>query len=139
MKLTPHFELWEFEVSQTAARKGLNNSVPKELLPNVTRLAEFLEHVRQLLKSPIVISSGYRSPLVNKAVKGDKKSQHMQGLAADFRVPGYTVKEVCEILSKSRLQYDQLINEFGASGNGWIHISIPEKTKQPRRMYFDIV
>ena len=135
MKLSPHFELWEFEVSQTAARKRIDNSVPKELLPNVTRLAEFLEHVRQLLKSPIVISSGYRSPLVNKAVKGDKKSQHMQALAADFNVPGYTVKEVCEIISESRLQYDQLINEFGA----WIHISIPEKTKQPRRMYFDIV
>lgn len=135
MRLTPHFELWEFEVSQTAARKGLNNSVPPELIPNVTRLALFLEHIRILLKAPIVISSGYRSPLVNKAVKGDKKSQHMQGLAADFRVPGYTVKEVCEIISESRLQYDQLINEFGA----WIHISIPEKTKQPRRMYFNIV
>ena len=135
MKLSPHFELWEFEVSQTAARKGLNNSVPKELLPNVTRLAEFLEHVRQLLKSPIVISSGYRSLKVNKAVGGSPRSQHLLGLAADFNVPGYSVKEVCEILSESRLQYDQLINEFGA----WTHISIPEKTKQPRRMYFNIV
>ena len=134
MKLTPHFELWEFEVSQTAARKGLNNSVPKELIPNVTRLAEFLEHVRQLLKSPIIISSGYRSLKVNKAVGGSPRSQHLLGLAADFNVPGYTVKEVCEIISESRLQYDQLINEFGS----WIHLSIPEINKQPRRQYFSI-
>jgi hypothetical protein len=135
MKLTPHFELWEFEVSQTAARRGLDNKIPPNLMPNAIRLAEFLEHVRILVDAPIINSSVYRSPLVNKAVKGDKKSQHMQALAADFNVPGYTVKEVCEILSKSRLQYDQLINEFGA----WIHISIPEKGKQPRRMYFNIV
>lgn len=138
MKLTPHFELWEFEQSQTATRKGLDNRVPQEFLPNITRLAEFLEHVRQLLKSPIIISSGYRSLKVNKAVGGSPRSQHLLGLAADFNVPGYSVKEVCEILSESRLQYDQLINEFGSTGNGWIHISVSEQGKKPRRQYFSI-
>lgn len=132
MKLSPHFELWEFEVSQTAARKGIDNKIPPELIPNVTELAQLLEHVRILFNRPLIISSGYRSLKLNKAVGGASKSQHLTASAADFRIPGLTVKEVCEAINKSGIQFDQLINEFGQ----WIHISV---SKKPRRMYFDIV
>lgn len=132
MRLTKHFELWEFEKSQTAIRKGINNSIPVELIPNVTKLAEMLEKIREILKAPIIISSGYRCPELNWLIGGSTKSQHMTASAADFNVPGYTVKEVCEIISESKIPYDQLINEL----NSWIHISY---SATPRKQYFDIM
>lgn len=134
MRLTKHFELWEFEASETAARKGIDNTIPAELIGNVTRLAIFLEKIRTLLKAPIIISSGYRCPELNSIIGGSKTSQHMQALAVDFRVPGYSVHEVCEIIAESKLEYDQLINEF----NSWIHLSVPAEGKNARRMYFSI-
>lgn len=123
-QLTPHFSLAEMTVSETAARKGLNNTPAQPELQNLVRLCRVLEKVRTILdEKPILISSGYRSPAVNAAVGGSKTSAHMSGLAADFIVPGFGGPlVVCRTLQKhiQELGIDQLIWEFDT----WIHLGL---------------
>jgi len=131
MNLSPHFTLEELTVSETAARKGLDNTPPDDALFNLRRLALFLEDVRTAIGKPIRINSAYRSPEVNGSVGGKTTSQHCLGCAADIRVPGMTPNEVVKKLKDSKLQYDQLIREF----DSWTHISIPNtKDAKPRKM-----
>jgi zinc D-Ala-D-Ala carboxypeptidase len=131
MNLSTHFTLEELTVSETAARKGLDNTPPDDALFNLRRLALFLEDVRTIIGKPIRINSAYRSPEVNGSVGGKTTSQHCLGCAADIRVPGMTPNEVVKKLKASNLQYDQLIREF----DSWTHISIPNtKDAKPRKM-----
>ena len=120
MNLSPHFTLAEMTVSDVAARRGLPNMPPDDILPALTRTAQGLEAVRAVLGKPIIVTSGYRSPAVNRLVGGQPSSQHMKGEAADFICPGYgSPAEIVAALVKSAVQYDQCILEFGR----WVHIS----------------
>lgn len=126
-KLSPHFTLEEFTVSQTAARKGLNNTPSEDIVKVLTNTANQMEAVRKLLGVPIHINSGYRSPEVNKAVGGSKNSQHMTGEAVDFIAPGFgNVSAIVERIKSSGLVFDQLIDEYGS----WVHISFSSKPRK---------
>jgi zinc D-Ala-D-Ala carboxypeptidase len=81
MRLTDHFTLDELTHSQTAARLGLANDPPPDVVQTLIGTAHGLEMVRALLQAPLLISSGYRSPLVNRAVGGSPNSQHITGHA----------------------------------------------------------
>jgi len=130
--LSPHFTLEEFTVSQTASRKGLDNTPSESVLKELTKTAMQMEAIRKLLGVPITINSGYRSPDVNKAVGGAKNSQHLTGQAVDFIAPGFgSVSKIIDTIKKSGLQYDQLIDEYGA----WVHISFSDK---PRNQFLVI-
>ena len=130
MNLSEHFTLDELTVSETAARKGLDNIPDNDALMNLRRLALFLEKVRAVLNKPIKINSAYRSPKVNASVGGSKTSQHCLGCAADIRVGGLTPDQVVKLVVKSDLKYDQVIREF----DSWVHISIPNnETLKPRK------
>lgn len=127
-KLTSHFSLEEFTLSQTAARQGLDNTPSPEVAANLLRTATGLEAVRVVLGgAPINISSGYRSPAVNAAVGGAKNSQHLTGQACDFTAPRFgTVQQVFDAIKRSGIAYDQLIIEFGR----WVHISFADKPRK---------
>lgn len=126
MKLTEHFTLEELTVSETAARKGLDNHPNSDIITELTKLALFLENVRILVGKPIQVNSGYRSPEVNASVGGSKTSQHCKGQAADIRIKGMSPDDVMKALIKSDLPFDQLIREY----DSWTHVSISDK---PRR------
>ena len=124
MNLSPHFTLAEFVVSDTAARRGIDNDPPAELLHALKRTAQGLEAVRvRLGGAPIIVTSGYRSPALNAAVGGQPSSQHTRGEAADFIAPRFgSPTEVAAALRDSGVDYDQLILEFGR----WVHISFSQ-------------
>lgn len=127
MQLSPHFTLEEMIFSDTAARHGINNSAPPEVLANLKRTANGLERVRQLLNNNAIrISSGYRCKALNEAVRGQPNSQHMTGQAVDFTSPYGNPVQLVQLIKKSGMEYDQLICEF----NSWVHISF---TDDPRR------
>lgn len=88
IQFTPHFELREFVVSQTARDHGLDNTPPAEAVENLRALCvHTLEPLREALGLPIVITSGYRTRELNRLlVCHSNKSQHMSGEAADFHV-----------------------------------------------------
>lgn len=131
-KLSPHFKLAEFIKSDTAKRMGNENLPTPEHLANLTFTAENMELVRSLLGFPILISSGYRNPEVNRAVGGVPNSQHALGLAVDFSCPRFGSNfEVAKKISESNIQFDQLIYEVTNTGT-WIHISF-SKDRKPRR------
>jgi len=119
-KLTEHFTLEELFLSQTATRRGLDNTPPPEVVKNLKALCvNVLEPLRQLTGQPIVINSGYRSPTLNKLVKGAKNSQHVLGEAVDIICPALGQKKLFDLLRKSGLPFDQVIDEFGS----WVHVS----------------
>lgn len=120
-QLTPNFKLSEFERSDTAIQHGIDNSVPKALVPNIQRLAEFLQELREKLGGKrITISSGYRGDALNRMVGGVSTSSHSKGLAADISVSGMTTEELFQFIINSGLKYDQVIQEFGR----WVHVGL---------------
>lgn len=125
--LSPNFSLSEFLVSQTAARLGIANQPSNQHINNLERLAkDVLEPVRTLLGgNAIFISSGYRSPELNAAVRGAANSDHMEGQAADFTCPGFgPVLRIWELLrARDDIPFHQLIREFDQNNTGWVHIS----------------
>lgn len=124
MKLSEHFTLDELTLSDTAARRGLDNTPGPEELANLRRIANLLEQVRNLVDKPIVVTSGYRSPAVNLAVGSkSKNSAHIKGLAADINCPGIKPAALAAIIKCSDIQFDQLILEF----DRWVHIGLSEK------------
>lgn len=121
LKLSAHFWLSEFIVSQTAKRLGIENYPPPAIVIDLRRLAGRLEFVRALFGSPLFISSGYRCGELNTFVGGAKSSAHLQGLAADFVIPSYgTPLAICQRIADSKIAFRQLIHEYGS----WVHFSI---------------
>lgn len=125
-QLSKNFYLSEFTASQYATRHGLSNQPNEQQIKSLTALAQnILQPVRDHYRAPVIISSGYRSPLLNIKVGGSKTSQHCSGEAADFEIPGVSNKEVANWISRN-LNYDQLILEFYDGKNlnsGWVHCS----------------
>lgn len=125
-KLTPHFTLEELTHSQTAMRKGLDNTPNAVIINNLTITCANLETVRALLNAPLMISSGYRSPAVNRAVGGSATSAHTQGWAVDFICPGFgTPKQITDAIKESNIRLDQCIEE-----GTWVHISFAPTMRQ---------
>lgn len=137
MTLSPHFALAEFCVSDTAARRGIDNTPPGHIIPALERTALGLEAVRvRLGTAPITITSGYRSLPLNRLIGSKDSSQHVMGEAADFICPRFgTPKEIVAALRDSGIPFDQLILEFAGKGAGWVHVSF---TDHPRRMALEI-
>jgi zinc D-Ala-D-Ala carboxypeptidase len=129
VNLSPNFTLAELTASQTAARRGFDNTPNATEIANLVRVAALLEEVRALLNKPILINSGFRSKQVNDAVGSRDTSQHRIGCAADIRVPGMTPREVVEACIAANIGYDQIIEEFGS----WTHISVPDSPSRPPR------
>ncbi len=130
--LSKNFDLTEFTISQTAARSGIDNTPSHADAANLKRLVTtVLQPLRDKLGKPISISSGYRSPLLNRAIGGSPTSAHMAGRAADIHVPGLTVAQVMKAVRDLKLPVDQVIDEFGQ----WLHVGIATTGAQPRNQY----
>ena len=127
MKLTENFSLAEMIVSPTAKKLGLSNTPTPEHIENMRYCCEkILEPVRAHFGKSVQINSSYRSPLVNEAVGGSKTSQHVNGQAIDFEIPGIDNKVVADWIGDN-LEFDQVILEFytkGDKNSGWVHASI---------------
>lgn len=112
MELSPYFTLQELIHSNTAIRKGIDNTPSEEVINNLRVLCEqLLTPLRIALDKPIKVTSGYRSPKLNKFIGGAKKSQHTLGQAVDIQVSGMTTEELF-LFIKDNFNYDQLIQEF---------------------------
>ena len=126
MKLTKNFSLLELTKSQTAERKGIDNTPSPEHKRNLKSLCTaILQPVRDHFNHVVSISSGYRSPALCEAIGSKTTSQHAVGQAADFEIYGLSNGELATWI-KENLNYDQLILEFWtpeSPNNGWIHCS----------------
>lgn len=134
MNLSPHFTLEEMTASQLAVRLRLPNVPSAQAVENLKRLCEtILEPLRERV-GPIYINSGYRAPLVNRALGSKVTSHHVQGRAADIRVHGWSPLDLCEVIVEMNLPFEQLIHEYGS----WTHVSVPMLNAAPSRVLLTI-
>ena len=133
MNLSPHFTLEEMIKSQAGDRAGIDN-MPSAAHREALRAlcTHVLEPIRERF-GPVMVTSGYRSPALNRSVGSAPSSQHTKGEAADIEVPGMSNRDLALWIEKS-LDYDQLILECykpGVPGSGWVHVSF--KAHEPNR------
>jgi hypothetical protein len=140
MKISEHIDLSEMIRSESAKRNGISNMPTEEHLANFKLLAEkVFEPIRNNFRCPINISSAYRSKELNDLIKGSSStSQHCTGEAIDIDMDGtpYNVTNAMIFnYIKDKLEFDQLIWEFGTNENpDWVHVSYESKGKQRKEI-----
>jgi hypothetical protein len=137
MNLSPNFTLRELTDSATAIAGGWENVPPPEVMPALRTTAAGLEAVRSLLSGivghdvPVIVTSGYRSPRLNRAIGSRDTSQHVLGEAADFRAPQFgTPAQIVATIARSSIAFDQVISESTRSGAQWVHISFGSRNRR---------
>ena len=137
MQLSKNLSLAEVTRSETAKRKGISNMPTPEHIENFKKLAtNIFQPIREHFDKPILISSGYRSAELNKAIGGSLSSQHCSGEAIDIDMDGtdITNKQIFDYI-KDKLNFDQLIWEFGTSSNpDWVHVSFAANRSQRKQI-----
>ena len=105
-----HFTLQELKKSVTAEKLGIDNSIPLSIIPNIEILInQVLDPIREYMNEPIYVNSGYRCPLLNKAVGGVAGSQHVLGQAADITTRSRLQDLLMEGYIEENLIFDQMI------------------------------
>ena len=126
MKLSENFSLVELTKSQTAERKGIDNTPSTEHQENLKSLCtSILQPVRDHFSRVVSVSSGYRSEELCLAIGSKITSQHAKGQAADFEIYGLSNQELANWI-RENLDYDQLILEYWKKedpNSGWVHCS----------------
>ena len=129
MSLSKNFSLEELTKSQTATRKGIDNTPSPEHQANLQSLCTaILQPIRDHFGQVVTVSSGYRSPVLCAAIGSKSTSQHARGEAADFEIFGVSNKELADYIHE-HLDYDQLILEYWKESDpnsGWVHCSYSE-------------
>jgi Peptidase M15 len=131
MQLSEHFSLEEGTYSETAIRLHISNQPDDRQLANMKIAAENLEKVRDAT-GPLRVNSWLRLPDVNVAVGGSKVSSHMDGWAIDCSSSKHTPYELCQLVLKAGIKFDQMIHEYGH----WMHISFAPEMRQQEMTIF---
>ena len=156
IRLSKHFMLSEFLRSSTATARGIDNTPgasaigtmpasPKTAIEIISYLqalcVNVLEPLREYFNCPIVISSGYRCPALNKAVGGASNSQHILGEACDIRIPNEAAGKKWFAWMKDNLPFDSLIWEKSSpsSTKHWIHVSYRQNSEQRKNVVGELV
>ena len=138
MSLTKNFSLIELSKSQTATRKGIDNTPSAEQQDNLKSLCTFiLQPIRDHFSRVVSVSSGYRSQELCLAIGSKITSQHAKGEAADFEIFGVSNKELADYIHE-HLDYDQLILEYWKEedpNSGWVHVSYKKEINSNRKEY----
>ncbi|WP_047445410.1 D-Ala-D-Ala carboxypeptidase family metallohydrolase [Alistipes sp. ZOR0009] len=139
MNLSKNLTLEEVTKSSTAEKlKIRNDNMTEEVLANLKALAEAIFQAARDKLGPIRISSGYRSPELNKAVGGSQTSQHSKGEALDLQGISVSNKELFMFI-KDHLDFDQLIWEFGTNTNPeWVHVSYRRSGKNRKQVLISV-
>ena len=90
-----------------------------------------LQPLRIAYNKPIVVTSGYRSPEVNRLAGGVRSSQHVKGESADCYVPD--IYFLLDTLKKSGLPFYQAILYLKKH---FLHLSYRVNGKQRRQVLY---
>lgn len=134
-KLSEHFTLGELIRSETAERKGIDNTPLDNQIPKLQRLCtEILEPIRAHFGRPFRPNSGYRSIGLNQEIGGASDSQHCKCEAVDIEIPGISNYDLA-VWIKDNLVFDQVILECyrqGEPNSGWVHVSLKDISEDNR-------
>lgn len=146
-----NFSLAELVQSSTAEQLKINNNPPSIVRVHLTETITLLECIRaewaeycerhDLGTPAIRITSGYRSPELNKAVGGVKNSAHVAGYAADLQPVNGKQTEferfMANEFSKMGYSYDQIIVERSKTSR-WVHVAYKNTDGRQRRQCFKL-
>ena len=136
MRLSNNFSLEELCASSVAKKHNIKNQPTKEAIEALGCLVQnLLQPLRDKLRRPIVVTSGYRCPELNKLVGGAKNSQHVLGQAVDIQVSGMTPRTLAEFVTRSGLVFDQMIVEE-VGNTSWLHLSYTRKFNRKERLLY---
>lgn len=137
MKLGNYFWLSEMTRSQTALRRGIDNTPNNEEINNLRDLVYYvLDPIRDHFRLPVTVNSGFRCQKLNKALGSKPTSQHTQGKAADIEIVTVNNLDLAKWI-RDNMDFDQLILEFHTVGDprsGWVHVSWNEKDSNRRQV-----
>ena len=126
MKISDHITYAEAIHSNTAKRKGIDNTPSEAQVEAMRLLAEkIFEPLRKWVGGPIKVNSFFRSVALNEKIGGVASSQHCKGQAIDIDdVYGYKTNAEMYYWIQQNLDFDQIIWEFGTDMQpNWIHMS----------------
>ena len=146
-----NFTLSEMVHSSTAERLGISNNPDTMTRVRLTETIRLLECIRaewedycnqHSLGTPAIrVSSGYRSPELNKAVGGVKNSAHVEGYAADLQPVNGKQTEFERFFATEFSQmgyaYDQIIIERSNTSR-WVHVGYKRADGKQRRECFTL-
>jgi hypothetical protein len=127
-----YFTLPEFLVTSS----GFDNQPSSDdVLGNIEQTMKRMDVIREILGKPVRITSGYRSPAVNKAIGGSPTSDHVKGLAVDFVCAKQDPIDICKqiLAAQPVVKFDQLIAEY--HGARWVHIGWGKRMRQQVMTY----
>lgn len=133
-----YFTIKELCASATATQLGIKNEPTKAAALNLESLVlNILDPLRAAWGGGIIVTSGYRSAALNKAVGGSPSSAHRYGLAADIvpadgRISVFKAF-VVKWLKDNAISFDQYIDE--SDGTEWVHIAIKSGSGNQRRQF----
>lgn len=132
-----HFNLEEFLTSSTARQKSIENMPSWEVVEHLNELALFLDELREDWGSGIIVSSGFRIKVLNKAVGGVDNSVHQIGYAADIQPANGKFKEFVKFIEKWAVgkSFDQIIIETNKKSK-WVHIGLWDNKHRQRKQVF---
>lgn len=138
-----YFTFEEFEKSETAKLRGIDNTIPDEYKENITEFVEnLLDELREEWGSPIRITSGYRSEPLNRALNGSKTSAHTIGYAADIQPVNGKMKDFMKFVEEFLQDkvWDQCIWEKMKCGTcQWVHIGYKNRQNSQRKQIFSLI
>ena len=132
MRISKNFSYDEMVYSATAERLKIDNTPnEKELAELVKLVTTILQPIRDKWGRAIVVTSGFRSEALNKAVGGVKNSQHRLGQAADLKIGSRSQNKalfnfILDMVKNGEIKVGQLIDEYNYS---WVHVSLPREGK----------
>ena len=143
-KLSDNFTTEEATRSTKAIQLHIDNSMDAKTQANAQLFAtNVLQPIRDRIGKPFDITSWYRSPALNKAVKGVSTSAHLTGMAIDFNIRGMSTKEsyntVLVALKDLRITFEELINERNTkTGSTWVHLALKKTGNHNEAFYKEV-
>ena len=156
-KLSEHFSL--SELCKTSVNSLGGNIPDHENIENLKRLCPWLEELRFTYNSlyclkpgedyetsknvePIIISSGYRSPEVNRCVGGAYSSNHLTGCAVDIRCTGVEqairyATILLDMADDRQENFDELLIERNRKGHYWVHFAVRPKENRRKTKFIE--
>lgn len=133
VQLSKYLKVRDFIRSQKALQYNIDNRLPESLLENAKKIASLYDKVYDKFKGNISLTSGYRSPKLNKRVGGSTTSQHKSALAIDIQGRNGVKNSTIFNWVRYNLQYQQIIWEMGTSVEpAWTHVGYGTKMQYLR-------
>lgn len=135
IRLSEHFTLDEMTKSVTAIKEHIINAPSQEIIDNLKFLCQnVLEPTRQKIGRPLIVTSGYRSKSLNKAVGGVSTSYHVKGLAADLQISSLEDgRKLCTILNNQ--SYTDLVLLEHSKTSKWVHVQARKQNPRHKINY----